>query len=80
MEFVRIHIKQLLIIFLLLLGLILAVFLVQRAQIFKSHASSDAGGLFELKDDSGNTLESEGNNKFKTSSTDVEVSIKSFRK
>lgn len=75
MEYIRLHLKSLLIIILLLAGLVVGVYLVQTKQIFKSRAFTDVNEAFEMTDDLGNNLKC-GGDTCETESLRVNIRIK----
>ncbi len=56
------NIKTILMIALLVIGLVLAVYLVQRQQIFRSRAAVEPSTAFEIKDTKGQMVNCSSNN------------------
>lgn len=61
---------------LLLMGLAVGVFLVQKQQIFKSRAASEIDTALDVTNLEGTPLEYQGNGVYDTKSLDVRVGIK----
>lgn len=62
--------KQLIILVILIVGLLIGLFLVQRKQIFKSKATSDVNQAISIPDS-----EYQGNNTYKLKSRSVHIDI-----
>jgi type II secretory pathway pseudopilin PulG len=71
----RIRLKEILIVVVLLLGLGVAVYLVQVQQVFKSRASIDVNQAFEIKDSQGNVITCNGST-CQTNSDTVTIKLK----
>lgn len=73
---IKVNKVQLIVIAILLIGLLIAVYLVQTKQIFKSKAGSDVNDVLNVTDSEGNPLQYQGNGVYKTNSLDVQVGVK----
>lgn len=73
MQYIKANLKAVIIVSLLLLGLTLAVLLVQRPQIFRSRA--DVGNILEVTNEEGNPIRFE-EGVFKTNSDTVKINLK----
>lgn len=70
--------KSLILIIILLIGIVVTVFLVQKTQIFRSKATSDTNDVVNIEDTSGRSVEfKEG--RFKVHSQDVTISVKNLQ-
>lgn len=78
LEFITHNWKRSLSLLVLLLGLILAMYLVQKQQIFKSKANTEIDAAIEVKSEDG-TVTYQGNDTFKTTSKNIQVNIKSLQ-
>lgn len=70
--------KQLLTLLAVLIGLAIAVYLVQVQQIIKSRASSDINAGLMVTDEQGSELQYQGNNTYTTNSTRIKMGIKNL--
>lgn len=68
--------RQLLVWCLLLLGILVAVYLVQTQKVFKSRASSDINAGLKVTDDSGAELQPVEENTYQTDADHINVSIR----
>ncbi len=73
-EFLSANWKKLIIFFLLLLGLVLAVYLAQVTQIFKPKAATEINAGLSVSSPDGN-VSWEGNDTFKTNSPNIRINI-----
>lgn len=77
MNYLKTNWKSTLVMFILLGGLGVGVYLVQQTQIFSPKAASDIGsGAFDVYDRDGNLLQSQGSNTYNTNSTDIRINLK----
>lgn len=70
--------KSLIVIMVLLVGIILGVFLVQRPQIFKSKAGNEVFNAFEVKNSKGQTLQftdNPGTRIYQTDDLNVNINV-----
>lgn len=75
----KINKTRLIIIIILLLGLGASIYLVQNKAILKSRAGSDISNSFNITDSTGQPLEYQGNNTFKTSTPNIKIGIKNLQ-
>lgn len=75
MDLVKAKQKSIIIVILLLLGLIVGVYLVQKQQVIKSKAGSDVGSGIRVSNEDGKEVKYEGNNTWRTNTTYIEISI-----
>lgn len=76
METIKNYKIQIIVMVLLLIGLAVGVFLVQKQQIFKSRASSGINAALTVTDLNGKDLEYQGSGVYNTNSLDVQIGIK----
>lgn len=67
--------RKFIVTFILLIGIVVGVILVQRQQILKSRADVDIQNAFEIRDIEGNSLECSSNS-CQTESLDIQIKIK----
>lgn len=77
MSFIKANLKSIIILFLILVGIVVGVYLVQVKHIFKSRAFTDVNEAFEVTDDQGNSLQDKcGGDRCEVESLRVNIKIK----
>lgn len=68
--------KQIFLLLIIVVGLVIALVVVRQAQNLRGRAEPDVNAGLVIKDESGNDLEYQGNNTYKTSSQTIQIGIK----
>lgn len=71
--------KRLVIVLLPLLGIAIAIYLIQFTQIFKPKAKTEINAGLEVTSLDGGNVSYEGNNEFKTNSGNIRINIKDIK-